>query len=178
VINVTENNDGKKFVGSESVKEEKNKKVLEDPKINVKIKLSVLWITLVFFYLYNDVISLFRKDILEEALTGEMAGMHISQTFLLAAAVLMSVSILMTFLSLALPAKVNRPTNIIVGIFHAVVLAATMTVPGETWAHYALYMVFEAVFIALIVGYAWKWPVQVSVSAPSSEMKSAEYSVT
>ena len=159
------------------MKEGKNKKVLEDPKINVKIKLSVLWITLVFFYLYNDVISLFRKDILEMALTGEMAGMQISQTFLLGAAVLMSASILMTFLSLALPARLNRPTNISVGIFHAFVLAGTMTVPGETWAHYALYMVFEAVFIALIVWHAWKWPEQESVTAPSSEIRSAEYSV-
>ena len=70
----------------------------------------------------------------------------------------MSIPIFMTFLSLALPAKVNRPTNIIVGIFHAVVLATTLTVPGETWAHYALYMIFEAVFIALIVWHAWKWP--------------------
>ncbi len=174
---MTEKEYEKKFEGSESMKESKNKKILEDPKVNVKIKLSVLWITMVFFYLYNDVISLFRKDILEEALTGEMGGIQISQTFLLGAAVLMSASILMTFLSVVLPARVNRPTNIIMGIFHAIVLAATMTVPGETWAHYALYMVFEAVFIAMIIWHAWKWPEQEDVSAPSLELKSAEYSV-
>jgi hypothetical protein len=35
-----------------------------------------------------------------------------------------------------------------------------VAVPGETWAYYALYMIFEAVFIVLIVWHAWKWPTQ------------------
>ncbi|UCE16573.1 MAG: hypothetical protein JSV12_02905 [Candidatus Bathyarchaeota archaeon] len=136
--------------------------MLEDVKINVKIKLSLSWVALVFFYLYNDVISFFRQDIIEEVLTGEMGSIQITQTFLFGVAILMAIPIFMIFLSLVLPAKVNRWVNIIVGIFHAVVLATTFLVPGETWAHYALYMIFEAVFIVLIVWHAWKWPKQES----------------
>ena len=136
--------------------------MLEDVKINVKIKLSLLWVALVFFYLYNDVISFFRRDIIEEVLTGELAGIQVTQIFLFGTAILMAIPIFMIFLSLALPAKVNRWVNIILGIFHAVVLATTLLVPGETWAHYALYMIFEAVFIVLIVWHAWKWPKQES----------------
>jgi len=138
----------------------KTTRALEDVKIDVKMKLSALWVALVFFYLYNDVISFFRRDIIEEALSGEMGGMQVTQTLLFGAAILMAIPIFMVFLSLALPAKVNRWTNIIVGIFHAVVLLITLLVPGETWAHYALYMILEAVFIALIVWHAWKWPRQ------------------
>jgi hypothetical protein len=78
---------------------------------------------------------------------------------LLGAAVLMALPSFMVFLSVALPAKVNRPTNIGLGIFHAVVLAATLFAPGELWAYYALYMIFEGVFIALIIWHAWKWPI-------------------
>ncbi len=138
----------------------KTGRVLQDVKINAKIKLSILWVALMFFYLYNDVLSLFRRDIIEEVLSGEMGGMQVTQTFLFGAAVLMAIPIFMVFLSLALPARVNRWTNIIVGIFHAIVLLATQLVPGETWAHYRLYEILEAVFIALIVWTAWRWPKQ------------------
>jgi len=135
--------------------------ILEDGKINVKIKLSALWVALVFFYLYNDVISFFRGDIIEEVIAGEVGGVQISQPFLFGMAALMAIPIFMVFLSLTLKAKVNRWVNIILGIFHiGLLVTITLLVPGETWAYYALYMIFEVVFMALIVGHAWKWPKQ------------------
>jgi len=138
----------------------KTARILEDVKINVKMKLSALWVALVFFYAYNDVISFFRQDTIEGVLSGGIGGAIVTPTFLFAMAILLAIPIFMLVLSLALPARVNRRTNIIVGIFHAVVLLATLLVPGELWAHYALYMIFEAVFIALIVWTAWRWPRQ------------------
>ena len=139
----------------------KTGRIMEDVKINVKIKLSALWVALVFFYLYNDVISFFRADIIEEVIAGKPGGVQISQTFLFSMALMMAIPIFMVFLSLTLKAKVNRWVNIILGVFHAgVMLTVTLLVPGETWAYYALYMIFEAVFIALIIGHAWKWPKQ------------------
>ncbi len=133
---------------------------LEDVKVNVKTKLSALWVALMFFYLYNDVMTFFRRDVMEQVLSGQMGGMQITQAFLFGSAVLMAIPSLMIFLSLALPARANRWTNIIVGIFHAIVLLATQLVPGEAWANWRLYEILEAVFIALIVWHAWKWPRQ------------------
>jgi len=72
----------------------------------------------------------------------------------------MAIPIFMIFLSLALPAKVNRWVNIIVGVVYAGVLVPLILVPGETWAYYLFYEILEAVFIALIVWHAWKWPKQ------------------
>ncbi len=139
----------------------KTTRILQDVKINVKIKLSALWVALVFFYLYNDVISFFRGDIIEEVIAGKPGGVEISQTFLFSMAAMMAIPIVMVFLSLALKAKVNRWVNIILGVFHiGVMVTVTLLVPGETWAYYALYMIFEALFIALIIGHAWKWPKQ------------------
>jgi Family of unknown function (DUF6326) len=135
----------------------RNETILEDIKINVKIKLSALWVALMFFYLYNDVFGSFRQDQVEKVLSGEIA---LNQVSLFFAALLMAIPIFMIFLSLALPAKVNRRVNIIVGIAYAVVLVLVNLVPGGTWAYYAFYEILEAVFIALIVGYAWKWPKQ------------------
>jgi len=136
--------------------------MLEDVKINVKIKLSLLWVVLTFFYLYNDVISFFRKDTIDIVMAGEVGGIQINQIFLFGMAILMAIPIVMIFLSFALPAKVNRWVNIILGIFHMVIFIPFMFVGGgeETWAHYALYQIFEAVFIVLIVWHAWKWPKQ------------------
>ena len=145
--------------------EKKTATILEDVKINVKIKLSALWVSSMFLYLYNDLFTFFRADHIEEVLTGEVAGMQVTQVFLMGAAILMAIPIAMVFLSLLLKAKVNRWTNIIVGIFHAVVLLASLLAPGELWANYAFYMILEGVFIALIVWYAWKWPNNTSAIA-------------
>jgi len=139
----------------------KTTRILQDVKINVKIKLSALWVALVFFYLYNDVISFFRGDVIEQVIAGELEGVQISPSLLFGMALMMAIPIVMVFLSLTLKAKVNRWVNIILGIFHAGIMVTTnLLVPGETWAYYASYMVFETVFIALIIGHAWKWPKQ------------------
>ena len=130
--------------------------MLEDLKINVKFKLSALWVALMFLYLYNDVFGSFRQDQVEKVLSGEIG---LNQVTLIGAAILMAIPIFMIFLSLSLPAKVNRRVNIIVGIAYAVVLVLVMLVP-ETWAYYVFYEILEAVCIALIIRYAWKWPKQ------------------
>jgi hypothetical protein len=138
------------------------KKHLEDARIDTKTKLSVLWIALMFFYVYNDVISFYRKDTMEGVMSGEFGAgaIQVTPVFLLSASMLMAIPIFMVYLSLTLPAGVNRPVNIIVGILHVLLLIVTALVPGETWAHYALFMVFEAVIMFLIIWHAWKWPTQ------------------
>ena len=141
--------------------------IFEDVKINVKIKLSLLWVALMFFYIYADVFSFFQPGIIEEIMTGEVGDIEISQVFLLGGAILMAIPSFMVILSLVLKAAVNRLVNIIVGIFHFIVLIGTLFVPGEIWAYYALYMIFEAVFIVLIVWHAWKWPTQEKAAATS-----------
>ncbi len=145
---------------------QKTDTVLVDPIINIKLKLGILWIVLTFFYLYNDVISFFRQDTVEGVLSGAPGGIEITPVFLVAGAVLMSIPIFMVLLSVVLPARTNRPVNIIVGIFHLVLLAATPFMGDEApWAHYALYMVFEGMIIVLITWYAWKWPTQEGIPA-------------
>ena len=135
----------------------RNETIFEDVKINVKFKLSALWIALMFFYSYNDVFGFYRQDIVENVLSGEIA---LNQVFLFGAAILMAIPIFMIFLSLALPAKVNRWVNIIAGIVYAGILVPALLVSGETWAYYVFYEILEVVLIALIVWHAWKWPKQ------------------
>jgi hypothetical protein len=62
----------------------------------------------------------------------------------------------MVFLSLALPARVNRWTNVVVGIVYILVVLGNIV--GETWAYYIFGSVVEVALLALAVWYAWKWP--------------------
>jgi hypothetical protein len=136
------------------------KNSLVDIEINVKIKLALFWVALMFFYIYNDLLSMFKPGTVEELFGGSLEGIVFTQEMLFGAALLMALPSIMIVLSLTLKAKMNRMVNIIVGIFHMVVLVGTMLVPGDLWVFYATYMAFEAVFIILIVWHAWKWPTQ------------------
>ena len=138
--------------------EKKTATILEDPKINIKIKLAGLWASMLFLFIYVDYFGLFIPGFMEKIIEGEVGhtGIQISQVFLLAVIILMMIPSLMIFLSLALPAKANRLTNIIVGIFNIVVVVGGLI--GESWAYYIFASIVELVLLSLIVWYAWKWP--------------------
>jgi hypothetical protein len=140
--------------------EKKTAAILEDPKINIKIKLAGLWASMLFLFIYVDYFGLFIPGVMEKIIEGEVAhtGIQITQVFLLAVIILMMIPSLMIFLSLALPAKANRLTNIIVGIFNIVVVVGGLI--GESWAFYIFASIVELVLLSLIVWYAWKWPKQ------------------
>ena len=132
--------------------------ILEDAKINVKIKLSALWVAVMFLFIYVDYFGLFKPGVIENVIAGEVAGLQITQVFLLAAMTLMTIPSLMIFLSLTLKAKANRWTNVIVGIFEVFILI--VFVIGESWAFYIFGTIVEVVLLSLIVWYAWQWPKQ------------------
>ena len=137
-----------------------SKPIFEDVVINVKIKLSALWVTLMFFYLYADVLTFYQPGALEEIMAGKIGGIQINQAFSLTAAIVMAIPSVMVFLSLTLKAKANRWTNIIAGIYSAGLLLITVLLAKAFDPHYILYDIIEAVLIALIVWHAWKWPKQ------------------
>jgi len=140
--------------------EKKTATILEDPKINIKIMLSGLWVANMFLFIYVDYFGLFIPGVMEKIIEGEAAhtGIQITQVFLLAVITLMMIPSLMIFLSLTLKAKWNRWTNIIVGIFKIAVVVGGLI--GESWAYYIFGSIVEVVLLSLIVWYAWKWPKQ------------------
>jgi len=137
---------------------EKTTRILEDVKVNVKIILSVLWATVMFIYIYVDIFRFFQPGEIENILAGKVWVFDITQTWALSAMLMMTIPSLMVFLSLILKAKVNRWTNIIMGILHIAIAIANVI--GETWAYYIFGGVVEVVLLLLIVWYAWKWPKQ------------------
>jgi len=138
--------------------EKKTATILEDVKINVKIKLAALWVAVNLLYLYVDVYSFFRPGIIEDAIAGKVWEFQITQVWLLGVIILMTIPSLMVFLSLTLSAKANRWANIIVGIFEIVFVVSGVI--GESWVYYIFASIVEVVLLLLIVRYAWKWPKQ------------------
>jgi Family of unknown function (DUF6326) len=132
--------------------------MLEDVKVTIKVKLAALWTAFMFFYSYVDYFGLYKPGIIEDILAGKVFVFDITQVFLLTGLALTTIPALMIFLSVALPAKVNRWTNIIVA---AVWIPYTLfNLAGEAWLHMVYGAVVEVVLLSLIIRYAWKWPKQ------------------
>ena len=139
--------------------EKKTATTLEDVKINIKIKLSALWVTVMFLFAYVDIMGRYQPGHIEDVIAGKMGPFPTTQVALLAAITLMAIPSLMVFLSIALKPKVNRWANIIVGILFIVVQLGSLFI-GESWAYYIFGSIVEVVLLSLIVVYAWKWPKQ------------------
>ena len=138
--------------------EKKTATILEDMKVNVKIILSSLWATVMFIYIYVDFFGFYQPGELENILAGKVWKFDISQTWALSSMILMTIPSLMVFLSLALPAKLNRWINIIVAALYIVIAIGNPI--GETWAFIYFGSIVEVVLLFLIVRNAWKWPKQ------------------
>jgi hypothetical protein len=130
--------------------------VLEELRIPTQIKLAGLWATVMFMYIYVDVIGFYKPGLIEEIISGKVWVFDITQTWLLSTLMLMTIPALMVYLSLALPAKANRYANIGLGAFH--IMLAMGTAVGEIQAYYVFGSVVEAVLLTRIVWIAWKWP--------------------
>lgn len=130
--------------------------VLHEIKVSVKLKLATLWASFMFLYAYVDYFHLYMPGSIKDILAGKVFVFDISYIFLLITMILVTIPTLMIFLSVALPAKVNRWTNIIVAtIFIPYML---FNLAGEAWLHMYFAAVVEVILLCLIIGSAWKWP--------------------
>jgi len=132
------------------------KTALEESKVSVKLKLSSLWASFMFLYIYVDYFHLYMPNSIKDILAGKVFVFDISYVFLLIAMIFVAIPTLMIFLSVVLPAKVNRRTNIIVAtVFIPYML---FNLAGEAWVHMYFAAALEVVLLCLIIRYAWKWP--------------------
>lgn len=129
---------------------------LEDIKVNVKLKLATLWASLMFLIIYLDYFALYMPGIIEDILIGRVFVFDITQGFLLAALASVTIPALMIFLSVVLPAKVNRWANIMIAAVY--IPYSLFNLAGEAWMHMVFGAVVEVVLLCLIIHYAWKWP--------------------
>jgi len=132
--------------------------IFSDAAVHVKIKLSALWITIMFLFVYADLKAIYQTGMVDALIKGEIIGMKIDQFFLLSSAILMSIPIIMIFLSLTLKPKINRIANIVFAFIFILVNTGTYFAPGKVWYYYIYFTSIEYIITLLIIWFAWKWP--------------------
>ncbi len=128
---------------------------LEPSNVNVRTKISALWTSMLFVFIYVDHYSLFRADIRADIEAGKISGFTINQSYLLIVTAYVVIPALMVFLSLILRPGVDRIANIALGVIYALTIIAGAI--GE-WNYYILGSAIEVMLLAGIVYYSWTWP--------------------
>ena len=124
--------------------------------MDMKSKLSTLWIFVALNYLYCDVVSLMDPELLPQYLRGNVNGLEFTPWFLLGAGILVEIFIAMVLLSRVLPYRANRWANIAAGTIMTAVQSASLFV-GTPAPYYLFFSVIEIATTVLIVWFAWNW---------------------
>ncbi|WKV12266.1 DUF6326 family protein [Marivirga harenae] len=127
--------------------------MLENAKVNVKIKLSLLWASVLFCYLYGDYFELYVPDKVDSLLTG--TNVLDSPSKLLIASVVLAIPALMVALSVLLNPKFNRILNILFGILFTVMMVFIGISSITPWYSFYVFLAFlESLITILIVRFA------------------------
>ena len=123
--------------------------------VNVRIKISALWTSMLFVFAYVDLFSLYRADVRADLDAGEVGGLTINQAFLVGTTAYVVIPSLMVFGALVLRPRVARVANIALAVVYAATIVASAV--GE-WTYYVFGSAIELALLAAIVYYAWTWP--------------------
>ncbi|CAM3535543.1 DUF6326 family protein [Aequorivita lipolytica] len=131
--------------------------MLENSKVNIKIKLAALWTSVTLCYLYGDYFELYTPDKVNSLISGE--NNLDSPTKLLIASIILAISSVMVAASIILKPKINRILNIIFGTLFTLMMILIGVYSTNEWYLFYVFLAFlESIITALIVWYAWKWP--------------------
>ena len=131
--------------------------MLENPKINIKIKLAALWTSVTLCYLYGDYFELYTPNKVNSLISGE--NNLDSPIKLLVASIILAISSVMVAASIILKPKINRILNIIFGTLFTLMMILIGIYSTNEWYLFYVFLAFlESIITALVVWYAWKWP--------------------
>ncbi len=140
---------------------------LEDLRMPVKAKLAAAWTSLMFLYIYVDYLHLYKPGTIDDILDGVVYEFDISQTLLTIFLALQAVPSLMVVLSVILPARGNRMTNLVVASVYVPYTAFELA--GESWTFFCgLGVGLELLLLAFILRSAWTWPRRTTSPAPTA----------
>ena len=132
---------------------------LTGPPIPVQAKIAAAWTSFMFLYIYVDYLHLYKPGAINDILAGRVFEFDISQTFVVIALASVAIPIFMIVLSMTLPARVNRATNLVVASL--LIPYSAFNAAGATWewaSFYGLGVVLEVILLAYILRSAWTWP--------------------
>ena len=141
--------------------------ILEDGQVPVQAKLAAAWTSFMFLYIYVDHLGLYKPGHVDGILNGLIWKFDVSATLLTIILVSVSIPALMVVLSMTLPARANRATNLVVATLY--IPFSVFNAAGATWewaAFYGLSIGIEVLLLAFILRSAWTWPRAARSSMP------------
>lgn len=131
-------------------------KQLEDFKVNIRIKLSALWTTVMFCYIYGDYFELYVPQKIDGLLSGQ--NMLDTPIKLFTATFILAVPALMIFLSLMFSPKIAKWLNIGIGMFFTIfTLLVGISSISEWKMFYVFLSLLESIITFIIIWQAWNW---------------------
>ena len=133
--------------------------LLDNPPIPVQAKLAAAWTSFMFLSIYVDYFHLYKPGAIDQIRGGVVFGFDIGPPFLTVGLASVAIPALMVMLSMTLPARVNRATNLVVALLY--IPFSAFNAVGGSWAwasFYGLSIGIEVLLLAFILRSAWTWP--------------------
>ena len=139
--------------------------VAQTTQVPVQAKLAAAWTSFMFLYVYVDHLGLYKPGFIDDILAGVVFEFDISQTFVVIALTSVAIPTFMILLSMTVPARANRATNLVVATLY-IPYSVFNLVGGEWLVFYGLGVVLEVLLLAFILRSAWTWRRATAPSMP------------
>ena len=133
--------------------------LIDNSPIPVQAKLAAAWTSLMFLVIYIDYFHLYQPGEIDVIRGGDIFEFAITPTLMTIFFVVIGIPALMVMLSMALPARLNRATNLVVASLYVPVMVFNAAGASWDWAfYYGLTIGVEVLLLAFILRSAWTWP--------------------
>jgi Family of unknown function (DUF6326) len=129
---------------------------LSDAPVTIRQKLSALWASVMFCFLYADFFGLFQRGRVKEMNDGIIGPLGAATPeILLGVSAMMAIPSTMVCLSLLLPRTLCRWASIIFGLLYIAIMILTSL---DAAPFYVFFAIVEITMLLAIVVMAWRWP--------------------
>lgn len=135
----------------------------------VPAKLAGAWTSFMFLYVSVDILNFFRPGVVDGILSGRISQVGVSAPLLTVMLASLAIPAVMVTLSLVLPYRANRVTNVVIATL--LIPYSVFNATGESWqwaGFYALSIGIELLLLAFILRSAWTWRPALTVPADAA----------
>ncbi len=129
----------------------------ETQKDQMSVIISKLWVFLSLNYILCDLLTNMEMSVIRALYQGNIAGIPMTEEFLLFAGISLEIPLIMVMLSTVLPYTANRRINIGAAILMIIYQLVSFFFGSDTTLHYMFFSAVEIFGNILIVALAIKW---------------------
>lgn len=130
----------------------------ENSRERLPALLSHLWVFLSLNYILCDLLSNMEMAIIRDLFEGHIAGIPMTQEFLLLAGISLEIPFLMVVLSAVLPYRINRGMNMGAALLMIIYQLGSFFAGSDSTLHYLFFSSIEVMgnMVILVLAFRWK----------------------